>query len=144
MKKFESRFHAKNCANLVLVKGALKRGGYWREHYWKALKHVLPLMLYPTAYFLTYMVKMILLAIYVSQRISYLIVASLLLACSFVLLVSLLLQEKFVSNCRLIFSSRCSRYGGLQSALAESIDTTSIRNLNNAESDGLIDSARYH
>lgn len=111
-------------ANLVLVKNATKRDGLTRKQNWKAMRQLLPLMLYPIIYFLTYIVDSILIASRAAGDITDVIVVSLLQTCSFALLISLFLHSAFRSKCRALCLSRFSRYKMLESIVSE---TTVIR-----------------
>ncbi|KAL5489320.1 hypothetical protein EMCRGX_G018400 [Ephydatia muelleri] len=129
-------------ASVLLAWAASKRNGYLRKQNRKALKQVLPLMLYPAAYFITYLVFLVLIVSGASDDATDVIVVSLLQTCSLVLMTSLLLHEKFRVNCKGMFSSLCRRAGSQHVILvskASVSETSDVRtNIQHSENEMLI------
>lgn len=131
-------------AILLLSRNSGRRNGYLRKQNRKAMKQVLPLMLYPGAYFITYLVYLILILSDASDvtDVTDVIVVSLLQACSVVLLISLLLHEKFLSNCREWLSNLCRRAESQHVILVTTTSVTSaVRNdVQHSENEALVHS----
>ena len=128
-------------ANVLLIKGALRRSGYLRRQNWKALKEILPLMLYPTAYCLSFIVDLILIAADVPDAVIDATTVSLIQLCSLALLVSLFLHVNFLVHCRRACSCRGSQHVILPAVPSISDTTVGCKNVQQAEKDALISSA---
>ena len=93
-------------ATVLLIRGAVRKKSYLRKQHWKALKGVIPLMLFPSAFCLSYVVGLIFIALDFLEGIADVVVVSLIQSCSFALLASLFLHANFHANCRTMCSAR--------------------------------------